>query len=133
MSCSKNGIMPYQKGLIAQESFTLRLVPNLKQIYKTKPQSYKEWYALEKRILTSIEKLHLEDVYQAHIGFAADVLRNRYIFCDEYIEMLHRRFPQADFSMQDAKEMLYCHDIQPANWGKNILAKLAYDMDAEME
>lgn len=131
-SYPQSGSMLYLKRFMSQEDFRLRIEPNLKQIYKNDILPVKDREKMEERIAASIKILHLEEIYLAHIDFAADILRNRYIFGEEYIRMLQKRFPDAIFSMQDVKKVLYCCDIQTENWGKHILAKLIHDMDAEI-
>lgn len=131
-SYPQSGSMLYLRKFIAQEDFRLRIEPNLKQIYKNDILSVKEREELEKRIAMSIKILHLEEIYMAHLDFAADILKNRYIYSEEYIRMLQKKFPYVDFSIQDVKKILYCCDIQIENWGKHILAKLIHDMDSEI-
>lgn len=133
VSYPKNGAMQYLKGRMEKEEFDLRIEPNLKKIYNQDILMGRQRMELEERIEESIKVFHLEAVYSAHVEFAADILKNRYIFGKEYIEMLQKKFPAADFSIQDVKKMLYCRDIRPEEWGRNILAKLVYDMDAEIE
>lgn len=132
MSYPQGGSMLYLKKFMSREDFSLRIEPNLKQIYKNDILSVREREEMEERIAASIKILHLEEVYLAHINFAADILRNRYIFSEEYIRMLQKRFPDVNFSMQDVKNILYSCDIRIENWGKHILTKLIHDMDAEI-
>ena len=131
-SYPQSGSMLYLKRFMSQEDFRLRIEPNLKQIYKNDILPLREREEMEERIAASIKILHLEEIYLAHIGFARDILRNRYIYGEEYIRMLQKRFPDAIFSMQDVKKVLYCLYIRTENWGKHILAKLVHDMDAEI-
>lgn len=131
-SYPKSGSMLYLRKFMSQEDFMLRIEPNLKQIYKNDILSVRERKELEERIARSIKILHLEEIYLAHANFTADILRNRYIFSEEYIKILQKKFPDVNFSIQDVKKVLYCCDIQIENWGKHILTKLIHDMDAEI-
>lgn len=132
MSYPQNGAMLYLKRFAAQEDFRLRIEPNLRRIYGNDILSVREREQLEERIATSVKVFHLEEVYKAHTDIAAAVLKNRYVFSEEYVEMLQRKFPDVDFTMEDVKRVLYSRDIRMENWGKNVLAKLVHDMDAEI-
>lgn len=74
----------------------------------------------------------MEEIYQAHVGFAAEILRNRYIFGETYMRMLQKTFPDGEFSQDAGKKILYSRDISMERWEKNILSKLVHDMDAEI-
>lgn len=123
----------YENIIDKKEDINLIIEPKPINIYKNKDVSISERNELEKRIQTSVKKLHLEELYNTHIDYAADILRSGYLFNDAYIRMLSERFPKMKFSMKDVKEFMYCNDISEENWGQNILAKLAYDMDSGMD
>lgn len=132
LSYPRSGAMQYLKGRMVQEEFVLRIEPNLKKIYQNNHLASKERKAFEKRITESVKVLHLEEIYQAHVGFAAEILRNRYIFGETYIRMLQKTFPDGEFSQDAGKKILYSRDISMERWEKNILSKLVHDMDAEI-
>lgn len=121
----------YENIIDRKEEIKLSIEPKPINIYKNKDVSVCERIELEKRIQTSVNRLHLEDLYNMHTDYAAQIIRNRYLFNDAYIKMLSERFPKMKFSMHDVKEFMYCKDLSEENWGQNILAKLAHDMDTE--
>ena len=127
------GDMPRQNVIYMDKKAEIKLSiePKPINIYKNKDVSVCERIELEKRIQTSVNRLHLEDLYNMHTDYAAQIIRNRYLFNDAYIKMLSERFPKMKFSMHDVKEFMYCKDLNEENWGQNILAKLAHDMDTE--
>lgn len=121
----------YENIIDKKEDIKLFIEPKPINIYKNKDVSASERIELEKRIQTSINKLHLEDLYNMHTDYVTKIIRSGYLYNDAYIRMLSERFPKMKFSMQDVKEIMYCKDLSEEHWGQNILAKLAYDMDTE--
>lgn len=123
----------YENIIDKKEEIQLFVEPNPSEIYKNRGITLSERIELEKRIRLSIKKLHLEELYNTHIDYATNIIRNGYLFNEAYIKMLNERFPELKFSMQDVKEFMYCKDLSEEHWGQNILAKLAHDMDAGID
>lgn len=111
-----------------KDKIELFIEPNPKNIYKNECISVSERLELEERIHTSVKKLHLDDLYNTHVDYVADIIRSEYLFSDAYIKMLSERLPMMKFSMQDVKELMYCKDLSEEHWGQNILSKLSYDI-----
>lgn len=124
-----NWVIFYESVINKKEDIKLFIEPKPINIYKNKEISVSERIELEKRLQTSVKKLHLEELYNTHTDYAANIIQSRCLFNDAYIRMLSERIPQMKFSMQDVKEIMYCKDLREEHWGQNILAKLAYDMD----
>lgn len=86
----------------------------------------------KQRLDNSIKIFHLEELYREHKDYVLDMYRQRYIFSDEYLETLCKRFPELFKSIEEAKNLLYLNDIGRENWGNRPLAKLTHDIDKEI-
>lgn len=95
---------------------------------------------LQKRIIASIRKFKLEELYKEHKPEIKDILRNRYYFNEQYVKsvicpMLRAKIKKSDNKILDeediekmAMDMLFFSRIQPEEWGQRPLSKLISDI-----
>ena len=83
-------------------------------------------------IQNSLDLFHLRELYQTHQEHIVWIFRQRYIFPDAYLDQLCETFKTLNFSLQDARDMLYMRHISPEHWGEYPLSKLTHDIDEEI-
>ena len=111
-----------QGARIAPETFEIRLVP--KENSDTDRNN---------RIKASIESLRLEELYQVHKGYVADVFFQRYIVTDDYVELIKEQFPHLFPTVQDVWNALFLMDTSFEKWGDRPLTKLTHDIKKEID
>ena len=111
-------------------SFSLQIEPIVNKIRMSEmdADSRKDF---EKRIKNSIEFFKLRELYSSHLSYAEIILRNGHIY-KQYLPILQKNFPDAKFSLDDIKTIMYCQDIRQDQWYKNILSKMKNDLDYEV-
>lgn len=100
---------------------------------------------LRERIIKSIGTFKLEEIYKEHKQEVKDILRNRYIFSDQYIKtqicpMIKRKIRKImegegeyeQISEEEieklARDMLYFNRLRMEEWGQRPLSKLISDV-----
>lgn len=87
---------------------------------------------LREKIRQSDEAFNLTALYNQHKDYILYLFWKKYVFSDEYLQMLLESFPEVFHSLQDVKSMIYLMDIEQPQWGRRSLAKLTHDIDLEM-
>lgn len=87
---------------------------------------------LKDKIDNSDKIFHLTGLYNKHKDYVLHLFWKNYIFNDEYLKGLCKRFPQMFQSLEDAKAMFYLMDISQKHWGRRPLGKLTHDIDQEI-
>lgn len=91
---------------------------------------------LRERIIVSIRKFKLEELYKEHKQEIMDILKNRYYFNDQYVktvicpmlrEKMNNTMPEADIERM-AMDMLFFSRVRIEEWGQRPLSKLVSDI-----
>lgn len=92
---------------------------------------------LRERIITSIGRFKLEEIYKEHKQEIRDILRNRYYFDENYVKtvicpMLREKMGEnkkdSDEVDRMAMDMLFFSNIRVEEWGQRPLSKLVSDI-----
>lgn len=94
---------------------------------------------LKERIITSIRRFKLEELYKEHKQEIRDVLWNRYCFDEQYVKtvicpMLRMKIKKNSNEISDdaiekmAMDMLYFNRLRMEEWGQRPLSKLISDI-----
>lgn len=86
-----------------------------------------------KRIETSRKTLALDQLYQSHSGYVADLLYQRYVFTDKFFEDTKKQFPKLFKTKEEVKHMVRLMDYSSENWGKRPLSKLTHDISEQID
>ena len=81
----------------------------------------------------NIDKLLLEKAYNYHKDYVVELITKYRCNSNEYIETLQKQFPDIIHSVQEAKRLVYGNYIDPADYLKRPLSKMAHDIVAELE
>lgn len=81
----------------------------------------------------SIDTLALEQLYQSHRGYVADLFFQRYVFTDALLEEIKRQFPALFAQDEDLMHLLRLMDYSPEAWERRPLAKLTHDIVKQMD
>lgn len=121
--CEKDNIVALLTGAKnAEEKFIIKLIER-----KRKPD---DGYA--ERVKTSMDVLALDDLYQVHKGYVADLFKQRYILTKEYYEDMKGQFGKW-FEEEDKKHSVRLMDYSPEMWGQRPLAKLTHDISEQID
>ena len=83
---------------------------------------------LKQRVENTINKLHIENLYNLHKDYVIKLLRNKYIFSNDYCESLVKSYPLFFSNTDEVKDQLYFNCLKKEEWGEQILSKLTYDI-----
>lgn len=86
-----------------------------------------------KRVHNSINVFALEELYQSHGSYVADLFRQRYILTDEYLEDLKKQFPQLFRSEREVKHLLRLMNYSLEEMGHRPLGKLTHDISEQID
>lgn len=86
-----------------------------------------------KRINASIDFFALEELYQYHSDYVADLFFQRYIYTDDFFDATKIQFPGLFDSKEDVKHLVRLMDYSPDEWGKRPLAKLTHDIVEQID
>ena len=67
----------------------------------------------------------MTELYNEHKDYVLYLYRKRYMFSDEYLQMIAGRF-------DELKGLLYLMDLDKEQWGRRPLAKLTHDIDLQI-
>lgn len=83
---------------------------------------------LKQKVNYTVEKLHIEELYNLHKDYVKNILKKKYIFQDSYCQSLLDSFPDVFSGIDDVKKQLYFNYLSKEEWGEQILSKLTYDI-----
>ena len=75
---------------------------------------------------------HLTELYNEHKDYVLYLYRKRYMFSDEYLQMICDTFPEMAGRVDELKGLLYLMDLEKEQWGRRPLAKLTHDIDLQI-
>ena len=78
------------------------------------------------------EVFHLTELYNEHKDYVLYLYRKRYMFSDEYLQMICDTFPEMAGRFDELKGLLYLMDLDKEQWGRRPLAKLTHDIDLQI-
>lgn len=119
---SKDGITYLTGAMVDPEKFQIAL----RQTQEVEPQHHK-------RIKNSIEKLHLNELYNTHCRYVSNLFFHRYIFSRAMVQEIQGQFPELFSSEKSVWEMLLLGKIDEESWGNRPLAKLTHDIELELD
>lgn len=86
-----------------------------------------------KHAKNSLSVLALEELYQSHKDYVADLFFQRYIFTEDYFASTATQFKKLFKSVDDVKHTLRLMDYSPGVWGNRPLAKLTHDIAEQID
>lgn len=87
---------------------------------------------LKEKVKNSKEVFHLTGLYNEHKDYVLYLYRKRYMFSDEYLQMICDSFPEMAGKLDELKGLLYLMDLEKEEWGRRPLAKLTHDIDLQI-
>lgn len=87
---------------------------------------------LREKVENSDEVFHLTELYNEHKDYVLYLYRKRYMFSDEYLQMICDTFPEMAGRFDELKGLLYLMDLEKEQWGRRPLAKLTHDIDLQI-
>jgi len=103
------------------ENFNLNIINNSNDIN------------FQQKVSTTIDKLHLKELYNKHKDYVLDIIRASQIYTEEYLSDLLDKFPLLFNDVWDVKRLVYMNYLDRERWGDRVLAKLTYDILKEFE
>lgn len=74
----------------------------------------------------------MTELYNEHKDYVLYLYRKRYMFSDEYLQMICDTFPEMAGRFDELKGLLYLMDLEKEQWGRRPLAKLTHDIDLQI-
>lgn len=87
---------------------------------------------LQEKVQKSKDVFHLTQLYNEHKDYVLYLYRKRYMFSDEYLQMICDSFPEMAGKFDELKGLLYLMDLEKEQWGRRPLAKLTHDIDLQI-
>ena len=87
---------------------------------------------LLEKVQKSKDVFHLTQLYNEHKDYVLYLYRKRYMFSDEYLQMICDSFPEIAGKFDELKGLLYLMDLEKEQWGRRPLAKLTHDIDLQI-
>ena len=87
---------------------------------------------LLEKVQKSKDVFHLTQLYNEHKDYVLYLYRKRYMFSDEYLQMICDSFPEMAGKFDELKGLLYLMDLEKEQWGRRPLAKLTHDIDLQI-
>lgn len=87
---------------------------------------------LKEKVKNSKDVFHLTQLYNEHKDYVLYLYRKRYMFSDEYLQMICDSFPEMAGKFDEMKGLLYLMDLEKEQWGRRPLAKLTHDIDLQI-
>ena len=121
--CEKDNIVALLTGAKdAEKKFSIKLIERKRKL----DDGYAE------RVKTSMDILALDDLYQFHKGYVADLFRQRYMITKKLYEDMEGQFGEW-FNTENEKHSVRLMDYSQENWSKRPLAKLTHDISEQMD
>lgn len=87
---------------------------------------------LQEKVQKSKDVFHLTQLYNEHKDYVLYLYRKRYMFSDEYLQMICDSFPEMAGKFDELEGLLYLMDLEKEQWGRRPLAKLTHDIDLQI-
>ena len=86
-----------------------------------------------KRANHTVSVLSLEQLYQSHKDYVANLFFQRYVFTEDYFASIQVQFPKLFKTADDVKHILRLMNYAPESWGSRPLAKLTHDITEQID
>lgn len=101
----------------------------IEQVSGTVPET-----GYKKRVENSINEFGLDILYkESHNAFVSKIFEQRFLISNAYLDSLCCSFPDYFTSHEDVRSMLYLRSINTDKLGESPLAKLAHDIEWEID
>lgn len=84
--------------------------------------------SMVEKVKSSDEIFNLKNLYNKHKDYAKKILKNKYIYTDEYCESLIKSYPLLFTNIDELKNTIYLNSLEKDKWGDQVLAKFTYDL-----
>ena len=74
----------------------------------------------------------MTELYNEHKDYVLYLYRKRYMFSDEYLQMICDTFPEMAGRFDELKGLLYLMDLDKEQWGRRPLAKRTHDIGLQI-
>lgn len=86
---------------------------------------------LQRKVKITKNQLKLEDLYEKHKPYVLDIIKQAYIYDENYVRDLFAEYPNLFRSIDEVKDLIYMNYLSKEKWGDRVLAKLTYDIQKE--
>lgn len=83
---------------------------------------------MQEKVKNSNEIFNLEKFYNKHKEYSMMILKNKYIYTDEYCQSILDNHPSLFSNIDEVKNNLYLNYLEKEDWGEQVLSKLTYDL-----